>query len=238
MKAEQVGLANEAIWTPKSSPAAANRFIYYPDHLVRLPSPHPGVSLASNIKDAIQTVLNEPLFNTLIPAILFESFKPPRGIDQWQKDESIADFISRRFSPEVADNLVSAGMHGIYAGDIDKLSAQALIGPLRNMEATGIISSLFTNMFSRKHNILCDDFIAGRESWGQYLKHNEQSVGTVKYPGKQSTTLTFKQGTQQLVDAIAADLAKSTKVTIKTSSDIQAMSPPAGHDQICVGSSH
>lgn len=177
--------------------------------------------------------MNEPLFNTLIPAILFESFKPPRGIDEWQKDESIADFISRRFTPEVADNLVSAGMHGIYAGDIDKLSAQALIGPLRNMEATGIISSLFTNMFSRTQNVLFDDYIAGHESWVQYLKHNEKSK--VKYLGKHSTTLTFKQGTQQLVDAIAADLAKSTKVTIKTGVDVQALSPPAGHDQICVG---
>ncbi|KAJ5540838.1 hypothetical protein N7494_005914 [Penicillium frequentans] len=234
LMAEQVGLANEAVWTPKNSPAAANRFIYYPDHLVRLPSPRPGVSFASNIKNAIQTFRNEPLFNTLIPAILFESFKPPRGIDQWQKDESIADFISRRFTPEVADNLVSAGMHGIYAGDIDKLSAQALLGPLRNMEATGIISSLFTNMFSRKQNVLCDDYIAGRESVVQYLRHNE--VTSVRYMGQQSTTLTFKQGTQQLVDAIAADLAKSTKVTIETSSDVQSMSPPAGHDQICITS--
>jgi oxygen-dependent protoporphyrinogen oxidase len=133
-------------------------------------------------------------------------------------------------------------MHGIYAGDIDRLSAQALIGPLRNMEATGIISSLFNSMLSSQKRQLFDDYIAAeiaRTQYMDYLKGNSSPDATLdaRQRRMQSTTLTFKQGTQQLVDAIAAHLAKSKKVTIKTSSDVQAMSLIAGHDQISVGSS-
>ncbi|KAJ5653073.1 hypothetical protein N7490_000076 [Penicillium lividum] len=242
--AETLGLADEAIWTPKNAPASANRFIYYPDHLVRLPSPH---GRGSFVKDAISTILREPVFKTFIPALLTESFKPPRPFDQWQKDESISDFISRRFTPEIADNLVSAMMHGIYAGDIDKLSAQALLGPIRNKDDTGILSGILNQMLTKKQSLLMDTAIAKGAALARYsqdtkhyfepgFEHLRQSAGHAIARNKSSSTLTFKQGTQQLVDAIAADLKTSKKVKILTGSEVQAMSPVANSDKIYITS--
>ncbi|KAJ5645349.1 hypothetical protein N7507_011360 [Penicillium longicatenatum] len=109
------------------------------------------------------------------------------------------------------------------------------------MEATGIISSLFNSMLSSQKRQLFDDYIAAEISGTQYmdyLKGNSSPDATIdaRQRRMQSTTLTFKQGTQQLVDAIAAHLATSKKVTIKTNSDVQAMSLIAGHDQISITS--
>ncbi|KAJ5745137.1 hypothetical protein N7520_010319 [Penicillium odoratum] len=242
--AETLGLADEAIWTPKNAPASANRFIYYPDHLVRLPSSH---GRGSFVKDAISTILKEPVFKTFIPALLTEPFKPPRPFDQWQKDESISDFISRRFTPEIADNLVSAMMHGIYAGDIDKLSAQALMGPMRNMDDTGILSGILNQMLTKQQSILMDNAIAKGAALARYshdtkhyfepgFEHLCQSAGHAIARNKSSSTLTFKQGTQQLVDAIVADLKTSKKVKMITGSEVQAMSPVANSDKIYITS--
>ena len=50
------------------------------------------------------------------------------------QDESVGDFISRRFSPEIADNIASAVGHGILAGDIYKLSTRALLPTLWKYE--------------------------------------------------------------------------------------------------------
>ena len=84
------------ITTSKRSPAALNRYIYYPDHLVRLPSPDPSLSVSQNIQNIFKAVMNEPLFEGLVPGILFEHTKPSRHPDLWGTDESIAQFISQQ----------------------------------------------------------------------------------------------------------------------------------------------
>ena len=105
--------------TSKNSVAAQNRYLYYPDHLVRMPGP--GLSLLQQIS----MLLTEPVFMGLIPAVLGEPFRKSRPKDL--TDESIGSFISRRFGPGLADNIVSAVLHGIYAGDVYQLSARSLM---------------------------------------------------------------------------------------------------------------
>lgn len=68
----------------------------------------------------------EPVFTDLFRSLLRESRQPPRPDDLF--DESIGSFLSRRLgSSLVADNLVSAVYHGIFAGDIYQLSARSLL---------------------------------------------------------------------------------------------------------------
>lgn len=110
---------NKTIAKSKKSDAARNRYIYYPDHLVRVPAP------GDTPWGILAQLLREPLFQGVLPGIAGEFFRPARPREL--EDESVGSFLRRRFGPAIADNLVSALMHGIYAGDIYRLSAKSLL---------------------------------------------------------------------------------------------------------------
>jgi protoporphyrinogen/coproporphyrinogen III oxidase len=67
-----------------------------------------------------------------------------RGINA---DESIAAFVRRHFGDEVADKVAGPLLAGVFGGDIEKLSARALLGPFVTMEAQH--GSLITGMQQR-----------------------------------------------------------------------------------------
>ncbi|KAJ5168899.1 uncharacterized protein N7482_004493 [Penicillium canariense] len=219
-----LGLFNELITTSRRSPAALNRYIYYPDHLVRLPTPDPGLSITENIQNIYKAVMNEPLFEGLVPGILLEHSKPARPPELWGGDESVAQFISRRFNHKVADNLVSAVMHGIYAGDIDRLSAQMLLGGIRNLEDGGVLYSLLMNSMMGKKTRLMDDFLAvdAISKTPESLDRSEDIFNVVK----KASTFTFKRGTQQLVESLVDALNTSNKVDIIINANIKSMDRP------------
>lgn len=195
--------------------------------------PDPSLSLLSNIQTFLQT-LKEPVFDGFVPGMLLEHTKPARMPQQWQEDESIASFISRRFNSQIADNLVSAMMHGIYSGDIDKLSAQTILGPMRNMEDGGILYSIFMKTFTRQSTRLMDDYLAG-DVIGDSRKSLESELDVLEVI-KRSSTFTFKGGVQQLTQGLAGALTASGKVDIKTNSDVQAISKSRDSDVLTVWS--
>jgi oxygen-dependent protoporphyrinogen oxidase len=55
-----------------------------------------------------------------------------RGIDA---DESVAAFVGRHFGDEVVETIARPLLAGVFGGDIDKLSARALLGPFVTLEA-------------------------------------------------------------------------------------------------------
>jgi oxygen-dependent protoporphyrinogen oxidase len=65
-------------------------------------------------------------------AELRESALLHRGIDA---DESVAAFVRRHFGDEVVETVARPLLAGVFGGDIDKLSARALLGPFVSMEA-------------------------------------------------------------------------------------------------------
>lgn len=190
------------------------------------------LSLSQNIERFIHTIWREPLFNGVLPGILFEHWKPPRNATEWQKDESIGSFISRRFHPNIAENLLSAVMHGIYAGDIDQLSAQMLMGAYRNLEDGGVLYGLVSKGLAKRKTYLMDDLMAWESmSNGIKTKDRGRQIGRVL---ETASTFTLKGGTQQLVDGLAAALKASPKVSIMTNTNIDAMSQSKGADNINV----
>jgi oxygen-dependent protoporphyrinogen oxidase len=58
----------------------------------------------------------------------------PRGPDR--ADESVAEFFRRRVGREVVDRLLEPMMAGIYAGDLERLSAAALVPRFRDLVRT------------------------------------------------------------------------------------------------------
>jgi len=64
--------------------------------------------------------------------LLREPFLPPR---QSAGEESIAAFVRRRFGSETLDHLVSPFISGVYAGNVEQLSAQGSLSRLVEFEA-------------------------------------------------------------------------------------------------------
>lgn len=72
----------------------------------------------------------------------------PSGI----ADESVDSFIARRFGRPVAEELASAGIHGIYAGDTRRLSVRAVLPALWELEkewGSVVLGALF-GAFARR----------------------------------------------------------------------------------------
>jgi len=144
-------MVDDLLITSKSAAAAQNRFIYYPDHLVRMPGP------GQNVFDTLRNIWSEPAFNGIFSGLLkeFRTEKRPNSMI----DESVGDFISRRVDKRLADNLASALFHGIYAGDIYQLSAKSIlpIPWMREGKHGNMLTAAVQAMTEKTSWNFCDD---------------------------------------------------------------------------------
>lgn len=211
----QLDMADDVLPTSANSPAALNRYIYYPDHLVRMPGRLPGVSLWTSIVTILGTVLQEPVFKGAIIGLLREPSVKVRP-DHVQ-DESVGDFISRRFGGHIADNLYSALLHGIYAGDIYKLSVKTILPLLWHLEQiseAGIMGEIAEQMWKGESLLPYDDIEFTLQS-DQTMNMFEGPVKAVATKLQGSSVYTFKKGLAQLAEKTGAALIGSKNVEIK-----------------------
>ncbi|XP_044742313.1 protoporphyrinogen oxidase [Chrysoperla carnea] len=158
---EQLNLSNEVIPIHTNHPAAKNRMIYVNKELHLLPS---------NLYGAL--IKRKPFSKPLLMSVLSELFQPQKQIPDG--DESIYDFIERRFGKDVAEYAISPLICGICAGDAKEISVHFLAKSLFELEQKhggiikGTIKELFQN--SKKNKIeLCN--LAKRaksEKWSVY----------------------------------------------------------------------
>lgn len=147
----------------------------------------------------------------LITSILREPFqKPEKSVD----DESIRSFILRRFgSPKLADNVLSAIMHGIYSGDVSKLSVNATLPGLVKLERTdgSIIKSVIKSLSKKKAEV------AENHSLAQYEKLISPSAQMARLSDelKKFPIMKIQGGLQEFPRALAEHLTKQNKVTIR-----------------------
>jgi oxygen-dependent protoporphyrinogen oxidase len=105
-----------------------------------------------------------------------------------EPDESVAEFIRRKFSPTLLDRLVGPFVSGIYAGDPEKLSLRAAFPIL--YEAEKAAGSITRGIF-------------------KVIKQRKAANGTQGQAPKEKATLqTFREGNETLIRAIAARLAE------------------------------
>ena len=197
-----LGLEDRILMTSKTSVAAQNRFIYYPDHLVRMPGP--GSSLLQNISN----FLSEPIFKGTVAAALSEVMETQRPADL--QDESVGSFITRRFGSALTDNVVSAILHGVYAGDIYKLSARAIMPTLWaiEMQANSIIKGLLLQTFGAMRPISATDLDMIKTLRSQPIMSDKLEAV------KQSSIFTFRGGIGELADTLESKLNESDNVLI------------------------
>jgi oxygen-dependent protoporphyrinogen oxidase len=105
-----------------------------------------------------------------------------------EPDESVAEFIRRKFSPTLLDRLVGPFVSGIYAGDPEKLSLRAAFPIL--YEAEKAAGSITRGVF-------------------KVIKQRKAANGAQPpLPKEKSTLQTFRDGNETLIRAIAGRLGE------------------------------
>lgn len=185
--------------------------------------PHPYYGLADNI----WSLATEPVFKTAVWSGLREFWKPPR--DSNLEDESVGDFVSRRFSKEIADRLLSAVFHGIYAGDVYQLSAKSLLSTMWRAEGEhdsvvhGMVAARAEGVPMSKREV---DFLQDMKkfTWDPLLKATLRD----------NSVFTFKEGLGMLTERLHAKLFETGQVEFRTSTPVESVTLAEGETGINV----
>src|SRR3990167_2946474 len=123
----------------EANPSSKKRYVYLNNQLIPVPS-----SLFEFFKSEI---LSREGKKTVFEELF---------IKKEEKEETVEEFISRRFGREVLKNLIQPFLNGVYAGDVKKLSANAVFPRLKSLENNyksiilgSIFSSGFKNSFKK-----------------------------------------------------------------------------------------
>ncbi|KAF3911753.1 hypothetical protein AA313_de0205944 [Arthrobotrys entomopaga] len=196
---EHLKLESEMILVPKTSPAAQNRYIYYANQLNKLPSSLMGAFSA----------LSLPVMKGAVGPMLLEPFRRRRPANV--EDESVESFLTRRFGANVTNNLISAVFHGIYAGDIAKLSANSLMHEqYRNEKVYG---SIVRGAVGVQESILEDQILRSMYSV------RTRMLGDIKG----TSIYSFKGGMETLTRALDRDLREQDNVVVKTGVEVTGL---------------
>lgn len=186
-----------------ASPHDQPRYIYHNGEIVCMP-PH-----ASLVE-----CLSKPLFVSAVPAVAAMVFKRLLMTAKQEElgfDFSIAEFMRRvSFGNALSDNFASAMIHGIYGGDIERLSAQSVLGDVvRNWYLPKLPKG---NIYMRvQEEKLLRDLGESEEVRRMAWKAN----GALLHFGE--------KGMEALPRAIADTLALEENVEIKLNSPVKAV---------------
>jgi protoporphyrinogen/coproporphyrinogen III oxidase len=108
-----------------------------------------------------------------------------------ERDESIAAFVRRKFSAELLEKLVGPFVSGIYAGDPEQLSLRGAFPQLHEAE----------------------------KSAGSIIRGMMRSAKTKNAPRDRPSLLTFREGNETLIRALAASLGAA----LRCSAEVIAM---------------
>ena len=165
----ELGISNELLQAPPSAP----RYVLIDGQLRPVPLSPPAFFMSSLINGSTKWALVRDVFGKSIP---------PDG------DESVADFVRRKFSAQLLDRLVGPFMSGIYAGDPERLSVRSAFPQL--YEAEKAAGSVIRGMLR--------------------LAKSRQG------PRERPTLQTFREGNETLIRALARKLGSAllTEATV------------------------
>ena len=165
---DELGLTSELV----AAPAKAPRYILVNSELRAVPL-SPGAFLGSSFLSwsSKLSLLGEPFRKSFPPA----------------NDESIADFVRRKFKPELLELLVGPFVSGIYAGDPEKTSLRAAFPQLHEAEKTA--GSIIRGMK-----------VAAKKRTGPRVK---------------ASLASFRHGNQTLINSLAEKLGESLRTDVR-----------------------
>ena len=181
-----------------SDETAKRRFLWN-GHLRRL------VMLPTGLNASL---LSFPLLSPLLAAVWNELRQPRRTSSSptalAAADESIFDFVSRRFSRVVAEELFDPLVAGIYSGDVRQLSVASCFASLSSAETQhgGVLRGMFRSR--RSQPFLAEEKMEGEAELGEM-----DWVKRVKANG----TYSFKEGMETLPRALVEAITAQAKAT-------------------------
>lgn len=208
----------DKIMIPKGN--TNTRYLYYPDHLVKLPE---GNLSLTNIVRSTLSILTEPIWDGFLSsgwnAAKYRAETRWRQSDishaeQLAKDESIGAFFERTMGDDrFIKNVFSGMMHGIYGGDVYKLSVKQTA--FSNWWRSCILP---TNdgcaWVDTKDIILSYDILDGP---------NRFQVGKLATEALNYDTIVFEDGLLTLANSMIQDLRTWENVTIKTDCPVTSL---------------
>ncbi|KAF2835589.1 Protoporphyrinogen oxidase [Patellaria atrata CBS 101060] len=207
---QELDLQDEILPVSRFSLSARNRFIYYPDRLVKMPQ---GVDFQS-----LYSFVSEPVFREALPGLVREPWID--ALEDPPIDESVGDFISRRLGRPIAENLVSAIIHGIYAGNIWELSSKMLMPVQRKMEEDhgSILLGYISGLYKKPElTIPWRDF----ETFGSVRESGMVLSEDIKDKLSGASIYTFNKGLQQLTDRLTWKLELMSNITIERDTEVE-----------------
>ncbi|KAI2782322.1 Protoporphyrinogen oxidase [Daldinia loculata] len=192
------------------------RYIYYPDHLVKLPTNH---LTPENIIHTIQSYLTEPLWDGALKSffngILFRENLPDSLPDSLvDRDESVGEFFCGLFKDDrLVDNIISGMMHGIYGGDVYKLS---------------VMQTIFDSFWRSVKRPAGEPDMPLVEAKEPILLHslmNSPNRSKIRDLANKAgiTTMGFEDGLLTLSDSLTKDLKNQKNVTIKAYTQVTSL---------------
>ena len=211
---------------PKTEPAATNRFIYYPDHLVRMPGPNPGASMFTNLTKNFLPLFSEPIFSGMFSNLFAEPTVALRANNV--RDESIGDFMTRRFGKTITDNMLSALFHGIYAGDIYKLSMKTLMPNLwylenRDPDGNGVLTEM-AELFFRGNALLSFEKLKYQHQGYKEMSAEQKAFIQSFLPAmSQASVYTYAKGLGQLSNTVIKRLEENPNTNVETGAKVSSI---------------
>ncbi|KAF4989718.1 hypothetical protein FGRMN_8933 [Fusarium graminum] len=197
-----------------NSPQTLPRYIYYPDHLVSMP---PNVSIFD--------IFREPLYLESIGAGIGLGINSLRQRQLPAEDESVADWLYKiTNSTKGVGTLASAMMHGIYGGDITKLSARS------------VLDRIYWGWYLPNPGLSARPMPVPEQALLETLGQDKQIQKMALEP--KSALLDFgDKGMESLPQAISAALRDQSNVTIKTGEAVQDLVYNTDNQQVHITSS-
>ncbi|KAI8647246.1 protoporphyrinogen oxidase [Parasitella parasitica] len=194
---------------PKSDPSVKNRYIYYNGKINTIPS------------DPVSMLLRKPpVFKSVILAGALEPFRRSRFINGKPKngieDESMYDFMKRRFNEHTAINLMGAIAHGVYAGDVKQLSIQSTLRMLYEAEKNygGVVVGMMRGAANTSTMRERGMAVRSRDKDPEWFGRMEEM-----------SVLGFKDGMETLPDRLRSWLEQHPNVEIVRNDPVESIQP-------------
>ncbi|KAK1834837.1 Protoporphyrinogen oxidase, partial [Podospora conica] len=233
---EELKLGDQVVGIARGTPMPS--YIYYPDHLVQMPMPGPKTTYAGwfSILNSLRT---EPIFRNLgswlVHAVGTRKSETIYDLSHQKLDEgnltvnlalpsySLGVYYTRVFGDRApVDNILSAMMHGIFGGDVWKLSI------MRDPFGMAISRWRLPDGFEEYTTV-----DRGSADAAQFLTNpGEDDVLGQEWLG--FSHMWFRDGFETLPRALAAALEKCDNVTIKTGSPVSSVRLSSARNGISV----
>lgn len=158
----ELGISDQLL----EAPAKAPRYVLVNGKLQAVPMSPPALFTSSLVDRSTKWALVRDIFGKSVPP---------------EDDESVADFVRRKFSDQLLDRLVGPFVSGVHAGDPEKLSLRSAFPQLYEAERTA----------------------------GSIVRGMMRLAKAKKGPRERPALHTFREGNETLVRALASKLGST-----------------------------